>query len=194
MDLASLVFGGLIGALTSWFFSRHYYLESVKSTDENFRRQLRSIEDQTSMARFEQLLTNAQWEHQTHDGGDRYVCSQATIFQIDASDIGRSFSGEPWLAQFPDQTTSMFKLRLCINGVVVKEVPFISADGGRYKIPLPEIVVVKGTAVYFWRKGSLGYRVAIIMGQFYRCNNLAEVAQLLGLEIVDERPGFAASV
>ena len=83
---------------------------------------------------------------------------------------------------FPDQNTCLFYIDLKIGSTIIKSLPFISADGGRYTLPLPEQLIVDKEAIYSWEPDSIEVKIAELIKNYYRYNSLKEVAEFTGVE------------
>jgi len=86
----------------------------------------------------------------------------------------------------PDKYSSSYPVYLKINNTVIKELAFISVDGGRIFVPMLEIRPVSEEDVeYFWNTNSLGVKVCRIIGKYYIYNDLAGVAQRSRIALVE---------
>ena len=86
----------------------------------------------------------------------------------------------------PDRSSASYPVYLKINNIIIKELAFISVDGGRIFVPLPEVRPISEDDVqYFWNTNSLGVRVCGIIGKYYIYNDLAGVAQRSRIALVE---------
>jgi len=177
MEIGTLITGAIIGAIPSWFISRHYAKKSSAELIGSLKRQTSELSSSSSFNSFERMLRNFEWRQEFIDGDECWVCERDNTFQIHKGDDRRAFR-EKWTDVFPDQNGSMLDVHLKIQGVTIKSYPFISGDGGRYTLPLPDLVVVDDEPSYHWNIDSVEARIAEIMGNFYRYKTLAEVAAL----------------
>jgi hypothetical protein len=69
---------------------------------------------------------------------------------------------------------------------VIKELHFISVDGGRIFVPMPEMRVVDGKREFLWRTSSIEFRVGKVVGSYYRYEDLYGIAKRSKIEIVRE--------
>ena len=94
--------------------------------------------------------------------------------------------GERWTKVFPDQNGSSYSVFLKIQGIVVYQLQFVSLDGGRIFVPMPEIRPVGNSTVeYFWHLGSLEIKVARIIGNYYIHKSLEGVAKVTRVALVE---------
>jgi hypothetical protein len=74
---------------------------------------------------------------------------------------------------------------LYIAGEPIKEVIFISCDGGRIFVSWPDIEYKEGVEnVFYWDKNSIGYKVMKIIGEYYIYESIEGVANQSGIKIV----------
>lgn len=181
-----LLLGVVLGGLVSWFISRWYYKASGRDLERELSKQTRELNSAATLTSFERKLTSEFWANE-HVGNDEYwVCKSDRTYQLKLGDDHRSFK-EPWTAYFPDPYTKMFHIHLQVKGVTIKSIPFISADGERYILPLPKQAITNGQRLFSWAPDTIEYKIAEIIGCFYRENNLRDVANLLGIEVAIER-------
>lgn len=183
MDFGSLIFGAILGGIPSWFISKAFSKKSSKELDQKLSRQVSQIGMSSSFINFERMLRTSKWRMEHIDHNEVWICQANNTFQIVPGKENRPFK-EIWTTKFPDQNTSMFHINLTINGIIVKSLPFISGDGGRYTLPLPELAVDNSkTPTFYWSPNSVEVKVAEIIGNFYRYSSLKEVASFAGVEI-----------
>lgn len=182
MEIGSLIVGAILGAIPSWFISKAFAEKSNKELETKLRNQTAKIESATTFNNFERMLRTSKWrkEHVGHE--EVWICENNNTFQIHMSDDNREFN-ETWTSVFPDQNTTMFHVNLTIGGTIVKSLPFISADGGRYTLPLPELAVTDNVPSFYWSPNSVEVKVAEIIGNFYRYSSIEEVARFTKIEL-----------
>ena len=182
MDFGSLIIGALLGGIPSWFISKAFSEKSSKELDQKLSKQASQLGASSSFINFERMLRTSNWRKEHINHNEVWICEANNTFQIVPSDDDRPFK-EIWTTKFPDQNTSIFHINLTINGTIVKSLPFISGDGGRYTLPLPELAVDdKNTPSFYWSPNSVEVKVAEIIGNFYRYSSLKEVASFTGVE------------
>lgn len=183
-----LLLGVTLGGLVSWFISRSHYKASGEDLKQELARQTRELNSKATLTTFERKLSSGKWENE-YIGHDQYwVCDVDRTYQLKIGDDNRAFK-EPWTSFFPDPYTTMFHIHLQVSGVTIKSLPFISADGGRYTLPLPKQRVAGNDRFFSWSPNSIDYKIAEAIGQFYRENCLKDVAKLLNIEIANEWHG-----
>jgi hypothetical protein len=178
MDVMSLVIGAVFGWFTNKYFSKKTSDEFVRKIDQ----QTFNLSAATTFAAFERMLRTSKWRKEHIDNKTVWVCENDNTFQFSASDDNREFN-ESWTSVFPNQGTSMFHINLTMGGTIVKSLPFISADGGQYTLPLPEIKIIDGKQFFFWSSDSIEVKIAEIIGNFYRNRSLEEVAFFTKIEL-----------
>jgi hypothetical protein len=82
----------------------------------------------------------------------------------------------------------MSTVELRINNSPVRELTFVSLDGGRYFLPLPDKSVERGRPVYSWFRESLEFKVGKIIGSYYRFDNIEDTAKFLGVGVFGGKP------
>ena len=131
---------------------------------------------------FVKFLSSNNWE-KVSDNPEKWIFMEDNSFAIEVGEqtTNEKFS-EQWIEPFPDKNTKSKEVYLKINGErIVKPLLFVSADGGRYFIPLPKIGEAYGKRYYYWQKDSLDYKVCNIIGDFYREKNLEGVGKFCGV-------------
>jgi len=186
MNIASLLISGGLGGVISWWLTKHYYIKSSKELEENLDEVTRKLSSQETLEEFERLLEQSEWEVDHQGMEPVYVCRAKPTFQFDMKGEGDDFY-EDWMKVFPDKNGKVFDLNLKINGITVKTIRFISADGGKYTLPLPEVYLVDDEQAFVWRKNTLGYKVAAVIGNFYRCGSLEEVGRFTGVDVYTDQ-------
>lgn len=186
MDISSLLAGAALGGIISWWITKHYYEKANKELEDSLSRQTRKLANQDTLEEFERLLVQGEWE-QNYEGQEPvYVCKSKPTFQFDMPGEREEFY-EDWMRVFPDRQGKSFDLNLKIQGTTVKTLRFVSGDGGRYTLPLPEVYIFEGNQAFVWRKNSLGYKVASVIGNFYRSSSLEEVGQFVGIDVITDQ-------
>jgi hypothetical protein len=144
-----------------------------------------------SLANFERLLEISTWDKITLASEVHWICADDALFQIviDYADAIREDFHEAWTDRFdfPDKHHTYYSVLLTISGLPIREVYFVSLDGGRYFVPVPELISNKQDQVtgFKWKRNSLIFKVAKIISNFYPVLPSFEVfAQRTGIEIV----------
>ncbi len=186
MDIPSLLAGAGLGGIISWWVTIHYYVKANKELEDSLSAQTQKLANPETLEEFEKLLVQAEWETNYEGQELVFVCKSKPTFQFDMPGEREDFY-EEWMKVFPDKNGRAFDLNLKIQGTIVKTLRFISGDGGRYTLPLPEVYLVNGKQAFVWRKNSLAYKVASVIDNFYRSDSLEEVGQFVGIDVITEQ-------
>lgn len=144
--------------------------------------------------RFAELLDHAKWLKGFIDKQEVWTCEDDVLYQIAIGMDGDEFD-EEWTRGFPDPTCSRLPVYLKVDGAVVRELTFVSLDGGRYFVPLPEIRTVSPEErSFYWDTTSLEFRVGRLVGHLHLQDETLETfANKRGIEIIqgsdDINPG-----
>ena len=142
------------------------------------------IETDKNLETFKNLIENTSWRKELIGHREIWICDKDNTYQIEIGDCGGEFH-EKWTEVYPDrQNVSQYPVYLKINDTTIKELTFISCDGGRIFVPLPELQSEGGQTVYLWREDSLPYKVCRIIGQYYIHKTIEGVAQMSKIRIV----------
>ncbi|MCE2473240.1 MAG: toll/interleukin-1 receptor domain-containing protein [Anaerolineae bacterium] len=147
-------------------------------------------------AKWKSLLQNGQWSKQelsTEQGYKTVWTSQDDMsYQIEDPDVVavKNFS-EPWATGFPDSHAYSYHVNLNVSGSTVKQELFVSLDGGRYSVPMPEQSEIKSRDKspelhYYYDRNSLKYLLGNVIGSYYPnfATDLVQFAARKGIEIV----------
>ena len=186
MNLFSVFLGVGLGGFVSYLLTRHYYHKANTDLKTRIDKLSRELEGRETLENFEKLLDTEEWEKEYHDNEPVYVCRTSPTFQFGISDENEDFY-EDWMSVFPDRNGYAYDINLEIRGTTIKSLRFVSTDGGRYTLPLPEVFLVNENQEFVWRKNSLGYKVAMVIGNFYRCETLEEVGQFVRVDVVTDQ-------
>ena len=131
---------------------------------------------------FESLLKHS-WVREFIGAREVWISEVDNLFQVELGDNTREFS-EEWTRRFPDKHGSTaFPVLLKVQGVEIKQLTFISCDGGRIIVPMPKVVSVEEQSSYTYDRNSLEYRVGQIIGKFYIYNTLDGLARRAGINV-----------
>jgi hypothetical protein len=183
MDAPSLIFGAVAGGVLSWWITDAYYRRSTNDLRAELQHQIAELDRRDTLAYFEQMLERGMWHEDRIGERPTWICDQRSTFKVVQNDDYQDFE-EEWTDRVPDRTAHMMTVQLKINDSAVSEMLFVTLDGGRYLVPLPRKRVVSGQVIYFWESDTLPFKVGRIIGRYYRCKNLEEVAEFLDVEIV----------
>lgn len=139
------------------------------------------------------LLENGNWTQQeflTSEGYETVWISEDDMsYQIvETGIVAVKDFDEPWVKRFPDKHTSSYYVNLVESGNVVEQEIFVSLDGGRYFVPIPEISVgdyhgESSDLTYYYDHGSLRFLLGKVIGRYYYMENLGVFAARKGIEI-----------
>lgn len=178
MEAALTFMGGVVlGALSSWFIAHRYYIKASADQRTELTRLEAALRPQHTLEDFERLLQSSTWEKTDIDYKEVWVCAADNTFQIVKGDQSREFN-EQWTTVYPDRHSYAYPVYLRIGGSTVKELTFISMDGGRIFVPMAEVRPVEETSVeHFWRGESLAVKVCRVIGDYYIYEDLEGVAR-----------------
>jgi hypothetical protein len=131
----------------------------------------------TPFARFQRLLDSAaDWVEIR--GEDYRYHRQFSEFTIrNGKDINLQFN-ETWTKKFPDPNASSYYKEVYYNGTLIERMVFVSCDGGRYQIPLPER---DDNGRFIIARNSTAMRLALQLWQYLP---LEEAIARAGIELV----------
>jgi len=132
---------------------------------------------------FEKLIENSSWRKELINHKTVYICDKNNTFQIEIGDYGGEWQ-EKWAKVYPDANASEYSVYLKISNTTIKEFTFISCDGGRIFVPLPELQSEGGQTAYIWRRDSLPYKVCQIVGDYYIHETIEGVARMSKISII----------
>ena len=132
---------------------------------------------------FKRLVEKSKWRKENIDHKEIWICEDDESFQIFIGDNYQEFS-ESWTQVYPNQFGSgRYSVYLNIGGNTIKETSFISCDGGRIFVPMPQTEMKGHQATFFWNKNSLEYKIGLIIGQYYIYNSIEGIAKKSNVEI-----------
>ena len=186
MEIAMFVLGVALGGLLSWGITHRYY----KKAGDDQRKELddlkAALRSKNTLADFEERLVSDKWS-KTHVGQrEVWMCDADNTFQIHESDDNRPFN-EQWTNGFPDPSSTASEIILKIGPTVIHEVTFVSLDGRRIFVPMPEL---RGRGdsddvQFVWSRSSLELKLCSVIGQYYIYDDLAGIARRTDVRIVD---------
>lgn len=178
--------GWILGVISSWLIAKVFAKKSSAELDSKLTKQTQKLSSTTSFVSFERMIRSAKWKCENIDNDEVWVCESNSLFQFKCSEDRTGFR-EKWTSVFPDQNGSRFHINLMINGTVVRSLPFVSGDGGRYTLPLPDLALVNGEHVFTWYKDEIDVLIAAIIGNYYSYNSIDQVAKFTKVELVSGR-------
>lgn len=183
--LFMFVAGAAIGGLLSWLITHRYYIKSGKDQKHELEQLSAKLRTKNTLADFETILEASKWTNEVIDGSEVWIAQDDNTFQISQGDRTRDFQ-ERWTKVHPDGNSSAYPVYLKINNNIVKELTFISVDGGRIFVPSPELRPVSENDVeYFWNMNSLEIKVCKIIGTYYIYEDIYGVAKRSRIALVE---------
>jgi len=187
MAWVQLIIGVMIGALASWIFTFIYYrkssLENEKTSNElkeTITRLKKELDERNTIHKFENLIEESSWSSSRIDGIETWVCDNDQTFQIQLGEPSHGFS-ESWTEVYPDPLSSEYPVMLIINGSKIKELTFVSVDGGRIFVPRPDI---QHNGEFIWDKNKLEFKVCSIIGDYHNYDGIEGIAERSNIRVV----------
>ena len=134
---------------------------------------------------FEKLLDKEKWQKEWVGNDEIWVCENNNTFQICLSDKYRDFRKD-WTDVYPNKSATFQPVQLKINNTVIKEISFIYCDETRIFVPLPKRIMEDNSRSYNyeWRRNSLAFKLAKIIGKYHIYKNIEGVAKISNIKIV----------
>lgn len=183
-DVLTFVAGVVIGALSSWFITHRYYLRASADQRAELQRLSQELRPRNTLRDFEDLLETSTWTKTHIDDTEVWICDANNTFQIEQGERTRDFN-EPWTTVYPDRNSSAYRIYLKIGGIVIKELTFISMDGGRIFVPMVGCRPANGGVEYFWNSNSLEVKLCRVIGSYYIYNSLEGVAEISKVSMIE---------
>ena len=132
---------------------------------------------------FETLL-NHSWTQEFIGGHEVWISEVDSMFQIEIGGRDRDFT-EEWTRRFPDnEGSSAYPVLLKVQGVEIKELTFVSCDGGRIFVPMPRVTASDGQLSFTYDRESVEYRVGRIIGHFGIYETIEGAARRAGITVL----------
>lgn len=184
-EIVLFVVGAVVGGLLSWLITHLYYVKAGTDQKAALRDLASILQSGNTLERFEALLRNSGWSKRIIENRETWICDLDNTFQIVQGNRERDFR-EPWTENLADPNASVYPVYLKIGTTTVKELHFISADGARIFVVMPEIGFDDNMGRHlFWNQNSVGVLVTNIIGDFYIYETLAGFAARSKIEIVE---------
>lgn len=184
-EIVLFVVGAVVGGLLSWLITHLYYVKAGTDQKAALRDLASILQSGNTLERFEALLRNSGWSKRIIENRETWICDLDNTFQIVQGNRERDFR-EPWTENLADPNASVYPVYLKIGTTTVKELHFISADGARIFVVMPEIGFDDNMGRHlFWNQNSIGVLVTNIIGDFYIYETLAGFAARSKIEIVE---------
>lgn len=178
--------GWVLGIISSWIIAKIFASKSSTELGSKLTEQTQKLSSATNFVSFERMIRSAKWKREDIGHDEVWVCESNSLFQFKRSEDRVEFR-EKWTSVFPDQNGSRFHINLMINGTVVRSLPFVSGDGGRYTLPLPDLALVNEEQVFTWYKDEMDVLISEIIGNYYRYNSIEQVAKFTKVELAPGR-------
>jgi len=180
MEIILLILGAIIG----WFIAHIYYKKSSKEQKILLDSFSQGLKKTNTFKYFELLLEKSEWQKEIIENGEVWVAEENNTFQIQIGEPEGDYC-EPWTQKYPDKNTKGYPVYLKINNTIIKELTFISLDGGRIFVPLPDQKFKNKQVNYFWNMNSLEIKVCKIIGKYYIHKNIYGIAKQSKIEIIN---------
>lgn len=177
--IAGLIIGGVI----SWLITHIYHKKASKEQRELIDKFSKELQESNTLKYFEFLLENSTWKKEFIENNEVWVAEKNNTFQMQSGEPKGNFR-EPWTQKYPDKNTIGYPVYLKINDTIIKELTFISLDGGRIFVPLPDLKYENEKPNYFWNMNSLEMEVCKIIGHYYIWKDIYGVAKQSNIEII----------
>jgi len=184
MEIALLIVGAIIGGAISWGITHKYAGKSSKETQNLIDELSQDIKETNTLKYFEVLLVSSNWKKEYINHRRVWIAEDNNTFQIQSGDEGDDFH-ESWTEMYPNQSTRKYPVYLKIDNSIVKELDFISLDGGRIFVPMPDRTIEDDTVRYLWNTNSLEVKVCKVIGSYYIYKDLVGVAEMSKIELVE---------
>jgi hypothetical protein len=183
-ELILFIAGAAIGGLLSWLISHRYYVKASRDQKEELTGLAQTLRAKTTLPDFEAMLASSSWSKAVVNHAEVWLADSDNTFQIVRGERSREFV-ERWTEVYPDGNSSAYPVHLKIGASVIKELTFISMDGGRIFVPMAELRPTSGGGVeYFWNVSSLEVRVCRFIGEYYIYKDLEGVSRMSKVTLV----------
>lgn len=184
-DFVTFIAGVVLGALCSWFITHRYYLKASVDQQVELKKLADNLQPKNTLADFEKYLITSSWTKEFIENNVVWICDADGTFQIVYGEDSQEFK-ERWTTVYPDQDSQIFPVYMKISGTVIKELKFISLDGGRIFVPMTEIRPTKDNELeYFWNLNSLEVKICNVIGEYYIYKDLRSVAKFSKVTLVE---------
>lgn len=181
MQIILLISGVIIGGFISWFTTHQYYQKASTEQKEVIGKLSKELKEVNTLKYFEVLLEQSRWK-KIINHKEIWISQKNNTFQIHQSDYMGEFT-EPWTTVYTSQPAKRYNVYLKIGNAIVKELSFVSLDGGRIFVPITERDCVDNNFIFYWDMKSLSVKVCNVIGSYYIYNNIFGVAGMSNVEI-----------
>lgn len=185
-SLITFFAGAAIGGLLSWLITHAYYIRASREQKIQLEELSRKLSPKNTLAEFERVLEESTWTSEVINDSEVWIADSNNTFQIARGERTHDFR-ERWTDVHPDSNSAAYPVYLKINNNVIKELAFISVDGGRIFVPMPEVrpIAGKDEVEYFWNMNSLELKVCRVVGRYYIYNDIRGVARRSRIALVE---------
>lgn len=177
-ELTTFIAGAAIGGLLSWLITHRYYVKAGADQRIELKKLSDGLRPRNTLRDFETYLDESTWTKTVVGHAGVWMADADNTFQIEQGESTREFR-ERWTTVYPDPNSSPYPVYLKINGTTIKELTFISMDGGRIFVPMAGVrQTSSGAAEYFWNLNSLEVKVCRVIGTYYCYENLEGIARM----------------
>jgi hypothetical protein len=184
-SLITFVAGAAIGGLLSWLITHAYYKRASRDQAAAFDQLSRKLSPKNTLTDFGKMLEESTWAYEAIDDSEVWIAELDNTFQIARGERTRDFR-ERWTDVHPDRNSAAYPVYLKINNNIIRELAFISVDGGRIFVPMPQSRPTSEDEVeYFWNMHSLEVKVCMVIGSYYIYNDIRGVAKRSHIALVE---------
>lgn len=175
-ELLTFIAGAAIGGLLSWLITHRYYMKAGADQRIELQKLSDGLRPRNTLRDFETYLDESTWTKTVVGHAQVWMAAADHTFQIEQGESTREYR-EPWTSIYPDPNSSAYPVYLKINGTTIKELTFISMDGGRIFVPMAGVrQTSSGVAEYFWNLNSLEIKVCRVVGTYHCYVDLEGIA------------------
>jgi hypothetical protein len=176
----------IIGIVAGWGISHVYYRKSTADLHRQIADLTEKVRPRNRLEDFESRLDTSQWTEEFVGDTKVWVCADDATFQITRSNGEQEPFDEPWIHHYPADSATSSDVHLKINGNVIRQIRFITVDGGRIYVPMPEQrVSATNEREYYWVRDRLTFKVGTRIGSFYIYKTMEGVAAQSKIQIVN---------
>ncbi|MGE0592688.1 MAG: helix-turn-helix domain-containing protein [Vicinamibacterales bacterium] len=117
-------------------------------------------------------------------GGETYLYHRdfPEFTVVHGATLNPSFR-ESWTTVFPDPSAHSYEVELRYGTTVLRRIPYVSCDGGRYSLPLPILVAGGGFEI---NKNSIAWRIAQLYAQYFPADTALKRGRVSVVDGVEE--------
>lgn len=173
----------ILGIIFGWIIAHQYYKKSTKEQALLIQQLTKDLKVENTLEYFNYLLDNSSWNKEIIKNNEIWISNEDNSFQIHHGNLEGEFR-ENWTDCYPDPIAYKYPVYLKINNSIIKELTFISIDGGRIFVPSAEKKIEDKNVINFWNLESLRIKVCNVIGQYYIYNDIYGIAKVSKIEII----------